>query len=196
MLNYIWVGMLLIGIVVGILNGRMEIVTQAAVSSAGKAVELCIGLLGIMCLWTGLMEIAQKSGMVEVISRGLKPVLRFLLPKVPAKHPAMGAVVMNLTANFLGLGNAATPLGIKAMNELQKLNSKKDTATDAMCMFLVLNTTAIQLIPSTIIALRSAAGSQNPAVIIGPIWIASAFGTAAGIIAVKMFLLLGRRGKR
>jgi len=195
MLNYIWVGMLLTGIVVGIISGRVDTVTQAAVSSAGKAVELCIGLLGIMCLWTGLMEIAQRSGMVEAISRGLKPILRFLLPKVPPKHPAMGAVVMNLTANFLGLGNAATPLGIKAMKELQKLNNKKDTSTDAMCMFLVLNTSAIQLIPSTIIALRSAAGSKNPAEIIGTIWVASAIGTAAGVIAAKMFMLFGKKGK-
>ncbi|MCG8401190.1 MAG: nucleoside recognition protein, partial [Firmicutes bacterium] len=163
MLNYIWFGLLAVGIVVGIINGRIEAVTQAAIDSAGKAVELGIGLLGVMCLWTGLMGIAEKSGLVKRISRFLRPVLEFLFPHIPKKHPAMGAVVMNLVANLLGLGNAATPLGLKAMNELQKLNPGKDTATNAMCMFLVLNTSAIQLIPATIIAVRSAAGSQNPA---------------------------------
>lgn len=193
MLNYIWFGMLVIGIIVAILNGRIEAVTDAAIDSAGKAVELCIGLLGIMCLWTGLMGIAEKSGLVRRISRALTPILEFLFPKIPKKHPAMGAIVMNLVANFLGLGNAATPLGLKAMAELQKLNPKKDTATNAMCMFLVLNTSAIQLIPATIIAIRSASGSQNPTDIIGTIWVASACATVTGIIAAKSFSILGTR---
>lgn len=193
MLNYIWFGMLVIGIIVAILNGRIEAVTDAAIDSAGKAVELCIGLLGIMCLWTGLMGIAEKSGLVRRISRVLTPILEFLFPKIPKKHPAMGAIVMNLVANFLGLGNAATPLGLKAMAELQKLNPKKDTATNAMCMFLVLNTSAIQLIPATIIAIRSASGSQNPTDIIGTIWVASACAAVTGIIAAKSFSILGTR---
>ena len=187
MLNYIWFGMLVIGFIVGIMSGRIEAVTQAAINASGEAVKLSIGLLGVMCLWTGLMGIAQKSGLVQFISRLVKPVLRFLFPDIPAKHPAMGAIVMNLAANFLGLGNAATPLGLKAMGELQKINPDKNTATNAMCTFLVLNTSAIQLIPATIIALRSEAGSSRPAEIIGTIWVASACATIAGMTAVKFF---------
>jgi spore maturation protein A len=193
MLNYIWMGMLIIGFAIGILTGRVDAVTKAAMDSAQNAVELSIGLLGIMCLWTGLMNIAHKSGMIRYISRLVKPVMSFLFPQIPKGHPAMGAIVMNLVANFLGLGNAATPLGLKAMGELQKLNPAKDTSTDSMIMFLVLNTSAIQLIPATIIAVRSAAGSENPAEIVGTIWIASICASIAGITAVKL-LSAFRRG--
>mgnify|MGYP005843907369 CR=1 FL=1 len=193
MLNYIWFGLLVIGFVVGIMNGRIEAVTQAAIDSAGKAVELCITLLGIMCLWTGLMGVAERSGLMRAISRLMRPVIYFLFPELPKKHPAAGAIVMNLSANFLGLGNAATPLGLKAMVELQKLNRKKDTATNAMCMFLVLNTSAIQLIPATIIAVRTKLGSANPAEIIGTIWVASACASIVGVTVVKILSLLGKR---
>jgi len=193
MLNYIWLGLLITSFAVAIINGRIEAAAQAAIDSAGKAVELGIGLLGVMCLWTGLMAIAEKSGLVNFISRLARPLLGFLFPGIPRKHPAIGAIVMNLTANFLGLGNAATPLGLKAMNELQKLNTRKDTATDAMCMFLVLNTSVIQLIPATIIAIRARLGSVNPTEIIGTVWVASACACTAGIIAAK---LLGAFRKR
>lgn len=186
MLNYLWFGLLIIGFAVGIMNGRIEAVTQAAIDSTSTAVNLCIGLLGVMCLWTGLMAIAERSGLVGYIARAVRHVMKFLFPGIPKGHPALGAIVMNLVANFLGLGNAATPLGLKAMGELQKLNPKKKTASNDMSMFLVLNTSAIQLIPATIIAVRSAAGSANPAEIIGPIWIASACATAAGVIITKI----------
>lgn len=185
MLNYVWFGLIAFGFIVGALNGRIEAVTRAVVDSAGNAVEISIGLLGIMCLWTGLMEIARKSGLVKLISRLLKPLMVFLFPEIPANHPAAGAIVMNLAANFLGLGNAATPLGIKAIKELQRLNPKKDTASDAMCTFLVLNTCTLQLVPATIIALRSQLGSERPTEIMGPIWLASVCAMAAGIAAVK-----------
>lgn len=193
MLNYIWFGMIVIGFVVGILNGRIEEVTKAAMDSAGTAVQLSISLLGVMCLWTGLMDIAERSGLIQVIAKAVKPVMRFLFPEIPRNHPAIGAVVMNLVANFLGLGNAATPLGIKAMNELQKLNTSKDTATDAMSMFLVLNTSAIQLVPATIIALRTAAGSNRPVEIIGTIWVATICASIAGITAVKILSVTGSK---
>lgn len=196
MLNYVWLFMISIGFTVGILNGRIEQVTKAALDSAGNAVELSIGLLGIMCLWTGLMNIAQKSGLIRYITRFARPVMALLFPDIPKNHPAMGAMVMNLAANFLGLGNAATPLGLKAMKELQKLNNKKNTASDSMSMFLVLNTAAIQLIPATIIALRTTAGSNNPAEIISTIWIASGCASIAGIIAVKALIALRRRKLR
>lgn len=196
MLNYIWFGMLVFGIIVGIINGRIDAVTQAVVDSSKGAIELSIGLLGIMCLWTGLMGVAEKSGMIRLISRAVRPVLRFLFPSIPKDHPASGAIVMNLVANFLGLGNAATPLGLKAMGELQKLNKHKDTATNEMSMFLVLNTACIQLIPATVIAVRSAAGSKNPAEIIGTIWVATICASCAGIIAVKILSFFRRESGR
>ncbi len=186
MLNYIWMGLLLIGFAVGIANGRINEVTKAAMDSAQSAVTVCIGLLGVMCLWTGLMKVAEKSGLVTGISRLVRPVMTFLFPGIPKDHPALGAIVMNLVANFLGLGNAATPLGIKAMNQLQTLNKDKKTATDSMCMFLVMNTAAIQLVPASIIALRTSAGSKKPAEIIVCIWIASVCATVMGIIAAKL----------
>ncbi|MCX7842966.1 MAG: nucleoside recognition protein [Clostridia bacterium] len=198
MLNYIWFGMLAIGFAVAIMNGRIEEVTKAAIESSGTAVQLSIGLLGIMCMWSGLMGIAEKSGLVKRLARLVRPLLGFLFPGIPKDHPALGAVVMNLAANFLGMGNAATPLGIKAMGELQKLNSNKDTCTDAMSMFLVLNTSSIQLIPATIIALRSAGGSSNPTEVIVTIWIASVCATITGVTAAKILSFWGaeRRRKR
>lgn len=192
MLNYIWFGLLVIGFVVATFNGRIEAVTGAIVDSAKMSIELSIGLLGIMCLWSGLMSIAESSGLVRFISKIARPLLRIAYPEVPQKHPAMAAITLNLVANFLGLGNAATPLGLKAMNELQKLNRFKETSTNSMCMFLVMNTSAIQLIPATIIALRSASGSSNPSEIIGTIWVASTAATIAGIITVRIFMLASK----
>ncbi len=196
MLNYIWFGMLVVGFIVGIMNGRIEEVTQAVVDSSKTAIEISIGLMGIMCLWTGLMGIAEKSGIIRGISKLVRPVIKFLFPGIPKDHPATGAVVMNLTANFLGLGNAATPLGLKAMNELQKLNRQKDTATNEMSMFLVLNTACIQFIPTTIIALRAASGSKNPTEIIGTIWVATICATISGVIAAKIFSLFTKNKLR
>lgn len=186
MLNYIWIGLLMIGFAFGIVNGRLDAVTKAAMDSAQTAVSVCIGLLGVMCLWTGLMKIAEKSGLIRIIGRAVRPVLGFLFPEIPKDHPALGAIVMNLVANFLGLGNAATPLGLKAMKELQSINRDKKTATNAMCMFLVLNTAAIQLVPASIIALRTSEGSKKPTEIIVCIWIASVCATIMGIIASKL----------
>lgn len=184
MLNYIWVGMLLIGFIVGILNGRIEEVTNAAFTLAGRAVELGIGLMGIMCLWSGLIKIMEKGGLIHALARLVRPVLKILFRDIRNNDKAIGAIVMNLAANFMGLGNAATPLGIKAMEELQKVNTCKGTASDAMCMFLVLNTSAIQLIPTTVIALRSDAGSAAPSEITACVWVASAVATLMGIIMV------------
>lgn len=194
MLNYIWIGMLMAGFITGIVNGRLEEVTQAAFTSAGRAVELSIGLLGIMCLWSGLMNISEKSGLIKAIAWLTKPMLKLLFPQIAKNNRALGAIIMNLAANFLGLGNAATPLGIRAMDELQKVNGKSDTASDSMCMFLVLNTSAIQLIPSTVIALRSAAGSSAPSEITACVWAASISATCVGIVMVR--LLSGARWKQ
>ena len=186
MVNGIWVLLILIGLVVSVFNGKLESVTQSALDNAKYAVELCLGFIGIYALWLGLMKVAQESGLVSKIAEKSQRIMRLLFTGIPLRHPALGAVTMNIIANMLGLGNAATPLGIKAMKELQKLNPRKDTATDAMCMFLAINTSSVQLIPTTVIALRSAAGSSNPTEIIGTALIATICSTAVAIIAVKI----------
>lgn len=178
--------MIALGIIVGILNGRLEEVTQAAMNSAELAVQMCIGFVGIWALWLGLMNVAQKSGFIRGIAKVISPILGRIFPEVPKDHPAMGAMVMNMAANMMGLGNAATPLGLKAMEELQKLNKYKTRASNAMCTFLVINTSSIQLIPTTVIALRMSTGSTNPTEIIGTALIATTVSTIVGLISVKV----------
>jgi spore maturation protein A len=178
--------MILIAFTIAAFTGKIEQTTQAALDSAGTAVEMSIGLLGVMCLWTGFMNIAEKSGLVKVIARAIKPITKLLFPQIPPWSPAMGAIVLNMVANILGLGNAATPLGLKAIKELQKLNGDKDTASNAMCMFVVINTASIQLIPATVLAVRSSAGSNNPFEIIATTWIASICAVVVGVTAAKI----------
>jgi spore maturation protein A len=164
----------------------MNTVTNDGVIKYAKtAVELAIGLIGIMALWLGIMKIAEQSGLVAKLGNMLKPITTRVFPDVPADHPAMGAMIMNISANMLGLSNAATPFGLKAMEELDKLNTKKGTATDAMCTFLVINTGNLQLIPATVIAIRAAAGSSNPAEIIGPVIVATFITLVIGVTTVK-----------
>jgi spore maturation protein A len=161
MLNYIWFGMMAISVVSAIFTGRIDAVTEAAIGMSKVAVEISIGLIGIMALWLGIMKIAEESGLIKIIARGLRPITIRLFPDVPEDHPAIGSIVLNMAANMLGLGNAATPLGLKAMEELQELNPKKDTATNAMVMFLAINTSSVQLIvPATVVALMGVAASQ------------------------------------
>lgn len=187
MINFIWAGLLIIGIVVGIFTGNLEAVTNAAFDSAKSGVDLSLGLIGIMTLWLGLMKIAEDSGLVNKLARGLKPVMVKLFPDVPPEHPAMGAIIMNIAANMLGLGNAATPLGLKAMQELQTLNDDKETATNAMVMFLAINTSAVTIIPATTMALYAAAGAANPIDIIGPTLVATTISTTVAVIMAKVF---------
>jgi spore maturation protein A len=183
MLNYIWFGMMAISVIVGILNGRIEAVTEAAINMSKVAVEISIGLIGIMALWLGIMKIAEASGLIRIIARGLKPITIRLFPDVPADHPAIGSIVLNMAANMLGLGNAATPMGLKAMEELQELNPKKDTATNAMVMFLAINTSSVQLIiPATVVALMGVTASQ---IFITTI-LATLCSTITAIIMVKL----------
>jgi len=161
MLNYIWFGMMLISVIAGIITGRIDAVTEAAIGMAKTAVEISIGLIGIMALWLGIMKIAEASGLIRIIARALKPIPIRLFPDVPADHPAIGSIVLNMSANMLGLGNAATPLGLKAMEELQEINPRKDTATNAMVMFLAINTSSVQIIvPATVVALMGVTTSQ------------------------------------
>ena len=186
MINYIWCGMIITGIIVGTLTGNIEAVSTAAIEWAETAVELSLGLIGVMALWLGLMKIAEEAGIVRGMGLLMKPIMVKLFPEVPADHPAMGSIVANMAANFFGLGNAATPLGIKAMQELQDLNENKEEASNAMVMFLAINTSSVTLISSSTIAYRSAAGAANPADIIGPTIIATAVSTTVAIIACKL----------
>ena len=182
MLNYIWLGMMAIAVAAGIYNGKIDAVTDAAIDMAKVSVEIAIGLIGIMALWLGIMKIAEASGLIRVIAKLLKPLTIRLFPDVPADHPAIGSIVLNMSANILGLGNAATPLGLKAMEELQELNEKKDTATNAMVMFLAINTSSVQLIlPATVVALMGATASE---IFITTI-LATTCSTIAAIVAVK-----------
>ena len=186
MINYIWCGMIIIGIIVGTLTGNIEAVSTAAIEWAETAVELSLGLIGVMALWLGLMKIAEEAGIVKGMGLLMKPIMVRLFPEVPADHPAMGSIVANMAANFFGLGNAATPLGIKAMQELQDLNENKDEASNAMVMFLAINTSSVTLISSSTIAYRSAAGASNPADIIAPTIVATVVSTTVAIVACKL----------
>lgn len=186
MINFIWAGLLIIGFVVGAFTGNLEAVTNAVIENAKTGVEISIGLIGTMALWLGIMKIAEDSGLVEKIAKVITPVLRKIFPDVPEGHPAMGAIVMNIAANMLGLGNAATPLGLKAMQELQTLNETEDTATDAMVMFLAINTSSVTLIPASTIAILVTAGDTNPTSIIGATLVATTISTTVAIIAATM----------
>lgn len=186
MLNWIWFGLIIIAFVVAAIRGTAGEVTAGAIDSAKIAVEISLGLIGIMALWLGVMRVAEKSGLVTLLSRVISPVMRFIFPEVPRDHPAMGAIVMNLAANMLGLNNAATPLGIKAMEELQELNPEKDTATNSMVMLLAINTASIQLIPATVIGLMVAAGSRNPTAIISTTLIVTAGSLVVAIVVTRL----------
>lgn len=186
MINWIWLGLITLGVIVAAFTGRMKELTDAAFDAAKTAVTLSIGLIGIMALWLGLMRIAEESGAVRFIARLLRPIMRRLFPDVPAEHPAMGSMLANIAANMLGLGNSATALGLKAMQDLQSLNKGSTTASNAMVTFLVINTTSVTVIPATVIALRASAGSSNPTSIIGTTIIATACSTVVGVISAKL----------
>jgi spore maturation protein SpmA len=168
-------------------SSPMEILSKAMITSAGGAVELAIGLVGVMALFLGLMKVAEAGGMLTILARLIRPLMVKLFPDVPAEHPAMGAMILNLSANMLGLGNAATPFGIRAMQELDKLNPQRGTATDAMALFLAINTSSVTLLPSGVIALRAAAGSSDPAAILPTTLFATIGSTAVAVVAAKLY---------
>ena len=201
MLNYIWAFMILIGVVFGAFTGNMEEVSKAALESAGEAVSLCITMIGVMALWVGLMEIAQKSGLIEKMTKGLSPFISFLFPRIPRNHPARGYISTNLIANILGLGWACTPAGLKAMEELAKLEAergnpeyfseagvgkKERKASKEMCDFLILNISSLQLIPVNMIVYRQQYGSVNPTAVIAPAIVATFFSTAVAVVFCKV----------
>jgi spore maturation protein A len=193
-MNYVFSFFILFGILVAAINGRIDVITGAAMTSAGNAVQRAISLIGVVSLWLGIARVAEKSGLIDMMSRVIAPVFRWLFPSIPKGHPALGCILMNLSANMLGFGNAATPFGLKAMKELQSLNDRPDTATDAMCTFLAINTSSVTLVPATIIALRASAGSNNPTDIILSILFATTCSTFVAItVDFTMRLIYGRK---
>ena len=192
MLNIIWLGMILTAIVVGAIEGKIDDVVRAVTDSAKLGFEVAIGLTGIMALWLGIMSIATESGLLAKLGNGLKPILKRLFPDIPVDHPAMGAMVMNIAANMLGLANAATPFGLQAMKELQSLNKQVTVATNSMCTFLAINTSSVQLIPATAIAFLAANGSTNPSSVIFSSLIATSVSTIVAIVSVKQLAKLPR----
>ena len=198
MLNYLWAGMILVGVVFGAFNGRMQAITNAALDSSKEAVTLCITMIGVMAFWTGIMEIASRAGIVQMASRKMRPLLRFLFPGIPEGHKAEEHIATNFIANFLGLGWAATPAGLKAMEEMGKLEDdrragraagparKKGISSNEMCTFLIVNISSLQLIPVNVIAYRSQYGSANPAAIVGAGIVATAVSTGVAMLFCKM----------
>ncbi|MCI7182259.1 MAG: nucleoside recognition protein [Schaedlerella sp.] len=203
-MNYLWAGMIIVGVVYGAFTGRMPELTNAALDSAKEAVTLCITMIGVMSFWMGLMEIATGAGLIEMASDKMEPLIRFLFPKIPEGHPAKKQIAVNFIANLLGLGWAATPAGLKAMDELEKLEEdrrrgrvpglvrKKGVASNEMCTFLIINISSLQLISVNMIAYRSQYGSVNPAAVVGPGIAATAVSTGVAVVFCKMM----DRGKR
>ncbi|WHX47413.1 nucleoside recognition domain-containing protein [Paenibacillus woosongensis] len=187
MVNKIWLGLIIIGFAFAAVKGDINLVTQAAFEGAATGVTVCFGLISVLVFWMGMMRMAEDAGLVKAISKLLGPVVTYLFPDVPKNHPAMGYILSNMSANLLGLGNAATPMGIKAMQELQELNPDKETASAAMCTLLALNTASITLIPTTLIAIRLNFGSANAADIVGSTLLATAIATAAAIAADRWY---------
>jgi len=194
MLSYIWFGLMASALAVAAVRGTADEVTKGAVESASAAVQVALGLIGIMTLWLGMMRVAEAAGLVTLLGRALRPIIRLLFPEVPSDHPAAGALVLAVAANMLGLNNAATPLGIKAMEELQSLNPDKDSASNPMVTFMAVTTSGVQLIPATMIGILAAAGSKQPTAIIGASIIATFMGTVAAVVAAKVLQrLYGQR---
>lgn len=192
MLNIIWLGMMILAVIFGAINHNLALVVNAVTDYGKLAFEIALGLTGIMTFWLGLMKIAEKSGLIDLISQGLYPVFRRLFPELSKEDPALGAIIMNIAANMLGLANAATPLGLKAMDYLQQSNKQKEIASDAMCMFLAINTSSVQLIPVTAIAFLAANGAKDPTSVIISSLLATSFSTMAALIAVKFLSKLKR----
>mgnify|MGYP001046193942 CR=1 FL=1 len=187
MVNIIWVLLTVIGIVFAIFNGTIDEVNKAIFSGAKEAVTICIGLISVLVFWLGMMKIAEQAGLLKKLTNLFRPLVTKLFPEVPKDHPAMGYILSNMMANIFGLGNAATPLGIKAMEELKRLNGGKNSASNSMITFLALNTSSITLIPTTVIAIRINYDSASPTDIVGPTLIATIFSAISGILIDRYF---------
>lgn len=187
MVNYIWLFFLVVGFIFAGIQGNIDAATQAMFKGAESAVTVSFGLISILVFWLGIMRIAEDAGVLRKLGALIKPVIRFLFPSVPHNHPAIGYIMTNMSANILGLGNAATPMGIRAMQELQKLNPNKDAPSAAMCTLLALNTSSVTLVPTTLIAIRMTYGSVNPAEIVGTTLIATIISTTVAIIVDRWY---------
>ena len=192
MLNIVWPIFIIISIIFAILSGNIGSLNSSILESTDTAVKLCITLIGTMCLWSGIMRIASNTSVIKKLTYILNPLIHFLFPNLKRESKVYKDISMNMVANILGLGNAATPLGIKAMKSMQEDNLKKDTLTNEMAIFIVLNTASIQIIPTTVIVIRNSLGSGNPTSIIFPVWISTICAAIAGITATKIFIKLGK----
>lgn len=193
MLNIVWPIFIIISFSYAILSGNLENLNSAIFDSTTDSINLTISLLGTMCLWSGIMQIASKTSLINKLTKLLQPIIHFLFPELKKNETVKKEISMNMIANILGLGNAATPLGLKAMKSMQKENPKKDTLSNSMAMFIVLNTASIQIIPTTVIAIRNSLGSENPTAIVFPVWIATICAATAGITATKLFIKFSKK---
>lgn len=196
MINYIWVFFIIVSLITAIFTGKIEAVTNSILISAKTAVNIAISLIGIMAFWLGMVKLAEKSGLMNLIAKIIRPITEFLFPELPKNNPAIGNIATSFSANALGVTNAATPIGIKAMQEMQELNPDKDTATNPMCMFLAINTAGFQLIPASAMAILVATGCENPTVIIIPTLIATSTAMCAAISSAKIFEYFSKRGAK
>ena len=192
-MNYIFYFLIVISIIFGIINGKTQEVVNAILEGADISVKIALSLIGIMAFWLGIMRIAEKAGLVQLIAKLIKPITKWLFKDVPPESPAIGNITLSVSANALGLTNAATPIGLKVMKELQEQNDEKDTATDAMCMFLGMNTAGFQLIPATVIAVLVAVGSKNPTEIIVPTLIVTSIAFISAILFAKFFAKIWKK---
>lgn len=186
-MNKIWAGMIVIAIVLSIISGNLQGLITTLMDSTKSTLDTALNMLGMMCMWSGFMKIAEKSGIVKSVSKKITPMVKFLFPELPKDNEATGNIAMNMTANILGLGNVATPMGIKAMEKLEIYNDKKERLSNSMMMFIILNTASIQIIPTSVIALRSSYNSENPAGVVLPIILASFGSVITGVILVKLY---------
>ena len=196
MINIIWFAMMFVGLVVAAATGRIGAVSEAIFASAEQAVAVAFSMISVMTFWLGIMKIIEKSGLIHWVVKILRPLSVLLFPRLPQNHPAVHAILMNMSANLLGMGSAATPFGLKAMQELQNLNPHAESASDEMCTFLAVNTSSITLIPTTVIALRAASGSRNPTEIVGTTILATLVAWTTGILAERLLRNFSRAGRR
>lgn len=195
MLNIVWPIFIIISFIYAIFSGNLEKLNSSIFESTETAINLSLTMLGTMCLWNGIIEIAMNTALIDKLNKILKPIINFLFPEVKDNREITSEISMNMIANILGLGNAATPLGLKAMKSMQKCNNEKDTLSNSMIMLIVINTASIQLIPTTVIAIRTSLGSENPTAIVLPVWIATILAAIAGITATKFLIKMNGRNK-
>lgn len=195
MLNIVWPVFIIISFSYAIFSGNLQNLNNSIFNSTSDAIELTLSLLGTMCLWSGVMKIASKTTLIDKLTKLVQPFINFLFPELRKNEKIKKEISMNMIANILGLGNAATPLGLKAMKSMQEENNKKDTLSNSMMIFILINTASIQLIPTTVIAIRNSLGSSNPTSIVFPVWIATICAAVAGIVAVKLIIKFGKKEK-